>query len=88
MPDANFLIGCNRVEKVIKLNCVGKVTFPGLLVFKGVIPGIPLAVSIRDLEISVKRMARKVEKVETDAILLDFDGIARLVFKIPYDRSK
>lgn len=44
--------------------------------------------TIRDREISVKRIARKIEEVETDAILLDFDGSVRLVFKIPYDRSK
>lgn len=29
MLDANFLIGHNRLEKMIKPNCVGKVTFPG-----------------------------------------------------------
>lgn len=95
LGDGNLLIGCSSEEQVVKakkMTCIGKIkVFKVVRVgeqringSKGVISGVPLNVSMRELmenlkvrEGSVKsviRMTRGIEKMETETVLVEFGG--------------
>lgn len=93
LGDGNLLIGCSSEVQVIKakkMTVIGKIKVIKVVRVgeqrsngsKGVISGVPLNVSMRELMEnlkvregsvkSVKRMTRGVEKIETETVLVEF----------------